>query len=279
MLLHPTWNWESKCPKDSDSTQTVTGRLFELARTTAEQIGDLVLLSAFECIDLFGKGRDGRVNLPRKELKIERLAQIENAEKRSESRPNALGTNGATSILVETVQVPDPGDNIRKRWIEVSSLPSVSKLLATLKKCGPGPSVSTNITPPKGLSYPESYCAIILSDAIVRLESGKELTRWSCATGERLLHAMTNQKHLSTIVAPLVNFLAETEEPIVVTDQVRIRPATEDEVEEFGIRTSIFGVGLSGISGFVRFRPVRWVAETSYTFPPDDGTAQLLVIA
>jgi len=131
------------------------------------------------------------------------------------------------------------------------------------------------MTPPKGMSYLESYCTIILSDAIVRIDRRKELTRWSYAAAQRLVQAMTDSRHLTTIVAPLVNFFAESEEPIAISDRVTIRPATEDEVEEFGVRKSIVGYALTTLSGFIRFLPVGWVAEAGFARPPDDGTPDL----
>jgi len=226
-------------------------------------------------MDFFGKTEDGLLKLPRRELKIQRLEQIENPQARSESRPNAIGTNGGMLILEYTEQIPDPGDTIRRRWAEISGLQGVSKLVRTLRGCGPGPSSIRSMTPPDGMSYLDSYCAVILSDAIVRIERRKELTRWSKAAAQRLVQAMTDPRHLSTIIAPLVNFYAESKEPIVITDRITIRPATEDEVEEFGVRKSIVGYALTTLSGFVRFRPVAWVAEASFMRPPDDGTPGL----
>jgi hypothetical protein len=242
---------------------------------TAQHIGDLILISAFECIDFFGKGEDGHVKLPRIELRIERIVPVENPQARSESRANAIATSGATSLLVHTEQIPDATDTIRKRWAEVSALTSVSKLIATLRECGPGPNPSRSLMPPKGMSHLDNYCATTLSDAIIRIERGKELANWSCASGERILQAVNNPNQLSTVMAPLVNFYAEGMQPIVLTDHVRIRPATEDEIEEFGIRASIIGYSLTTIHGAIRFRPVLWVAETSFTTPPDDGTPAL----
>ncbi len=226
-------------------------------------------------MDFFGKTRDGLLNLPRRELRIQRLEQVENPQARSESRPNAIGTNGGVSILENTEQIPDPGDTIRRRWTEISKLPSVSKLLKTLQNSGPGPAMIRSTTPPAGMSYLDSYCAIVLSDAIIRIDRRKELIQWSRATAERLVRAMTDTRHLSNIVAPLVNFYAESEKPIAVTDRVTLRPATEDEVEEFGVRKSIVGYALTNVSGFVRFRSVSWIAEASFTRPPEDGTPDL----
>ena len=174
------------------------------------------------------------------------------------------------SILEYNEQIPEPGDEIRGRWAEVSRLPNVSKLLGVLRDCGPGPSSIQSMKPPAGMSYLDSYCAVILSDAIIRIDRGKEIPRWSYATAQRLVQAMTDPRHLSTIMAPLVNFYAESKEPIALTDRVTIRPATEDEVEEFGVRKSLVGHALTSLSGFVRFCPVSWVAEASIVRPPDD---------
>jgi hypothetical protein len=238
-------------------------------------IANLIALAVDECMDFFGKTEDGRLKLPRNELKIQRLETIENPLARSEGRPNAIGTNGEVSILEYNEQIPDPGDTIRKRWAEISRLQSVSKLLRSLQECGPGPCLISSMTPPVGMSYLESYCAIILSDVIIRFDRGKELDRWSMATAQRLVQAMTDPRHLSTIIAPLVNFYAESEGPIAITDRVILRSATDDEIEEFGVRKSIVGYALANVSGFVRSRPISWVVETSFMRPPDDGTPDL----
>jgi len=80
-----------------------------MTSTSVQYVADLILLAAGECMDFFGKSPDGYLKLPRRELKIDRLEQIENPETSSESRPNAIGTNGRVSILEYTEQIPDPG--------------------------------------------------------------------------------------------------------------------------------------------------------------------------
>jgi hypothetical protein len=238
-------------------------------------VGDLLLLAAYDCLDFLGKTKDGRVNLPNRELTIERVVPIEKPEARSESRPDAIRTNGVMSILVHTEQVPDPADIIRKQWAKVSRFPNVSKLIKSLLEHGPGPSPLNSVRPPSGMSYLDNYCAVIISDAIVRIERGKELAGWSHAAAERLLRAMSNLKHVSFMVAPLVNFYAEGGLPIAVTDRVTLRPATEDETEDFGVRKSILGSALTSLHGFTRFMPTQWVAEISFMRPPEDGTPDL----
>ena len=240
-----------------------------------EYIASLILLAANECMDLFGQTEDGLLKLPRQELRIQRLEPAENPLARSESRPNAIGTDGRVSILEYTEQILDPGDTIRRRWAEISGLHSVSTLLMILRECGPGPSLVRSMTPPAGMSYLESYCAVILSDAIIRIDRGKELDKWSRGTAQRLVQSMADTRHLTIIIAPLVNFYAENEGPIAITQRVILRRATDDEVDEFGVRKSVVGYALTNLSGFVRFCPVLWVAETSFMLPPDDGTPGL----
>ncbi|MHB8702486.1 MAG: hypothetical protein ACYC7D_15900 [Nitrososphaerales archaeon] len=196
---------------------------------------------------------------------------MENPNTRSESRPNAIGTNGALSILVSTEQVPVPWDSIRDHWKEISLLSGVSKLLGILRDSGPGPAFSESSRPPKGMTYLDNYCAMAISDTLVRIERGKELENWSQSLAGKLLQSMEDPLHHSAIIAPLVNFYAESALPISLTDNVRIRLATDDEIEEFGNRKTILGHSLTALSGFVRFLPVLWVAETEWTWPPDDG--------
>src|SRR6266516_2445146 len=239
----------------------------------SRQIGDLIMLATFECMNFFGRREDGHVNLPYKELTIERLVPIENPQARSESRPSVIATNGVTSILVSKEQIPDPADAIRSNWVEISALPNVSRLLSTLRDCGPGPINFGSGKPPEGMTHLENYCVMAVSDAITRVETGKELTDWSYASGERLLQAQANPRQLCTIVAPLVNFYVESIKSVSITDRLRIRSTTEDEIEQFGIKGSIIGYALTKVGGPSRFRPVRWVVETSFTDTPNDGTA------
>src|SRR5487761_37923 len=246
-----------------------------MSLVSRQYIRDLIELAAFECVDFFGKGKEGHANLPHVELRIERLVEVENKQARSESRPNAIGTNGATSILVDIEQVPYPIDTIRSRWSEIMSLPKVSKLLASFADYRLRSSIVTNPVPSGAPRDIDNYCIVTLSDAIVRIERGKEVDNWSLASAGRLLQTLSSDKQVSTIVAPLVNFYVQSKQPISFTDNVTIRPATQDEIEEFGVRKSILGHELTSLHGFVRFLPVLWVAETSFTRTPNSGAPDL----